>query len=71
MARPGEPADLDSEEAIVRHLKEAFASGDADRIHAAINEVASAFRALRDRTLPRHAAVAEEAPDAYIAESRF
>lgn len=71
MARRDEPADLDSEEAIVRHLKEAFASSDAERIDAAINEVASAFRALRYRTPPGNAAVAEDASDAYIAESRF
>lgn len=71
MARRDEPADLDSEEAIVRHLKEAFASRDAERVDAAIDEVASAFRALRHRTLSGNAAVAEDASDDYIAESRF
>lgn len=71
MPRPDEPADFDSERAVARHLEEAFASGDAGRAQAAIDEVAAAFRALLDRTPHAGPAVAEEAAPAYIAESRF
>lgn len=71
MTQRGEPADFDSGQAVARHLEEAFASGDAERARAAIEDVASAFRALLERTPPAGSAVAEESATDYIAESRF